>query len=241
MMNGDFVKEFAERLAAPHTYPVNGREVLCLPEGWKDATPAMKVARPLALSTLDSVADLVKLLGEDKVILHVAGAAEVCVLGRLEGEQADFRQQVYATAKPTISAFAYGQFHAAEGFFISLQSLFVATADRDRLLELITATRSSAVTDTVDDGVAQKVTTGRGVAFVGEQRLPNPVVLRPYRTFTEVLQPESSFVLRARGGADGDQRPQFALFGADGGAWAVEAIRSIREYLAGKCTCPILA
>jgi len=55
--------------------------------------------------------------------------------------------------------------------------------------------------------------------------LPNPAVLRPYRTFNEITQPAGSFVFRARTG------PEFALFEADNGAWESEAMKSIKEFM----------
>ncbi|MEB9782308.1 hypothetical protein P4K16_30685, partial [Bacillus cereus] len=53
----------------------------------------------------------------------------------------------------------------------------------------------------------------------------NPVQLSPYRTFVEVEQPESKFVFRMREGA------RCGLFEADGGAWKLEAMNNIKEYL----------
>ena len=58
--------------------------------------------------------------------------------------------------------------------------------------------------------------------------LPNPVTLRPFRTFTEVEQPASSFVFRAK---QKDGGMEFMLVEADGGAWRGEAMRNIKEYM----------
>lgn len=65
------------------------------------------------------------------------------------------------------------------------------------------------------------------MATIGKEAVPNPVYLKPFRTFTEITQPESAFVLRMResGGI------QVALFEADGGAWKNEAILAIKDYL----------
>ena len=79
-----------------------------------------------------------------------------------------------------------------------------------------------------DDGVSQKATIKTGIASKGEVLVPNPVKLRPYRTFLEVEQPESAFVFRMR---DDNGRVECALFGADGGAWKNAAMKSIKEYL----------
>ncbi|MDF9627266.1 hypothetical protein P5775_32030, partial [Bacillus cereus] len=76
-----------------------------------------------------------------------------------------------------------------------------------------------------DDGVSQAVTVKTGVASRGNAKVPNPVQLSPYRTFVEVKQPESKFVFRMREGA------RCGLFEADGGAWKLEAMNNIKEYL----------
>ena len=83
----------------------------------------------------------------------------------------------------------------------------------------------------MDNGVSQQtVTTAGGVVLVGTAPVPNPVTLAPYRTFREIEQPESLFVLRMRTGKDGE-KPTAALFEADGGSWKLEAIKRIAAYL----------
>jgi hypothetical protein len=62
------------------------------------------------------------------------------------------------------------------------------------------------------------VTVKEGVVRLGRESTPNPVLLAPYRTFTEVsAQPVSSFVLRIRPGV------HVLLKAADGDAWEVDA------------------
>ncbi|NQK92942.1 hypothetical protein HO498_01330 [Streptococcus suis] len=57
---------------------------------------------------------------------------------------------------------------------------------------------------------------------------PNPVTLRPYRTFAEVEQPASQFIYRI------DKAGYMALFEADGGKWKLDAINNIATYLKSK-------
>jgi hypothetical protein len=61
-----------------------------------------------------------------------------------------------------------------------------------------------------------------------EVSIQNPVWLKPFRTFTEVDQPASPFVVRIRedcGSID------VALFEADGGSWRNDARYLIKEFL----------
>ena len=57
--------------------------------------------------------------------------------------------------------------------------------------------------------------------------VPNPVTLRPYRTFLEVAQPDSQFVFRIR---DEGGSPQFKIVEAEGGLWRNEAMIRIKNY-----------
>ena len=88
-----------------------------------------------------------------------------------------------------------------------------------------------SVRETKDDGVAQEVSTSRGVHVLSASRVPNPVFLKPFRTFLEVEQPESGFVLRMKPGGPGQEKPQIALFECDGGRWEVQAVESIAAWL----------
>ncbi len=79
--------------------------------------------------------------------------------------------------------------------------------------------------DIEDDGVSQITTVKQGVASRAKAKAPNPVKLAPYRTFLEVKQPESDFILRL------DKNANLALFEADGGFWKIQAVRLVKEYL----------
>jgi hypothetical protein len=58
-----------------------------------------------------------------------------------------------------------------------------------------------------------------------------PIVrLSPYRTFREIEQPRSEFLLRVRSGSS-EGVVNAALFEADGGAWRHTAMTSIAEYI----------
>ncbi|GEO64449.1 hypothetical protein [Companilactobacillus nantensis] len=122
----------------------------------------------------------------------------------------------------------FGYFIDAEQMNIMLQSQFVQTNDRNIILKVIGNLKEENVRKASDDGVSQSVTVQSGVANVSEVKVPNPVELAPYRTFLEVDQPVSKFIFRMREGMQG------AIFDADGGAWKIDAMNSIKEYLEDK-------
>jgi hypothetical protein len=102
---------------------------------------------------------------------------------------------------------------------------FEKTDDLVKILEVVGNVKEENVSNYSDDGVTQSVVARKGIARVENVVVPNPVVLVPYRTFMEIQQPASKFVFRMSDG------PQAAIYEADGGAWELEAMMSIKKYL----------
>ena len=125
----------------------------------------------------------------------------------------------------------FGRYISIEEFIIMLKSKFIMTEDLEKIVKIVGNISDENITNYNDDGVTQQVTTKTGIARLGEVPLPPKVKLKPYRTFTEVEQPESEFLLRAKKDCG---RIEFSLFEADGGAWKKEAIDNISKYLEEK-------
>ncbi|MGH2607551.1 MAG: hypothetical protein ACRDHF_00560 [Tepidiformaceae bacterium] len=235
-MDGTFVKELAGSLHKPHLLFTDDRVRLVAPAGWQEIERKRPAVVPLVVGTLTGFVGYLQAnvdrLSAERLLVHVIGHDTVKLVATLENETEHFRRHEYlrAVVAGPGPGLPWGQFVDAETFFIALQAGFEPTFDRDEVLTLIAGIRERNVRETVDDGVAQKVTVAAGVTLVSEARVPNPVVLKPYRTFREIGQPASSFVLRMRSGKEGE-KPQIALFEADGGAWKLEAVQSIVAYL----------
>jgi len=164
------------------------------------------------------------------VALVVDDAGAVRAIGALQGHHDQRATYVVAECpdRMTGSPFAFGQFLGVETMIVALQALFEPTGDRDNVLAVLGNLRDEAVRNQEDDGVSQTVTARAGIATVQNVKVPNPVSLAPRRTFDEVKQPVSPFVLRMR---KSDTGVQAALFEADGGQWQAEAMQSIAAYL----------
>ena len=161
--------------------------------------------------------------------IHVADYDSVQLVGVLEGRPR--RREVLVSAVCESLGFTYGRYYSCEDFNIALQSLFVDDLDRAAVLKVVGNIKEEMVGQFDDDGVSQTVTARAGIARVAEVPVPNPVTLRPYRTFVEVEQPASPFVLRVKSGMKDGDKPSCALFEADGGKWKVEAIQTIARAL----------
>ena len=126
--------------------------------------------------------------------------------------------------------FPFGRFMSGEEFVIGLQSQFVQSeGDWQAVAEACAGIKTDQGFSYKDDGVSQSVATRKGVSLTSVKPLPNPVSLAPYRTFPEIEQPTSKFILRA---TDRHGEPQLALFEADGGAWKLDAMKKIQMWLA---------
>lgn len=239
MLDESAVEKFAELVREPRVVTVAGEERLLAPAPWAEIPRRPgPTPEPLKVGTLTGLVDYLERnpdqLGvETGVLVHVVSPEAVTVRARVEGEPQLFRRHTYAVATLELVGappIRFGQYLDAETFVIGLQAGFVGSPERDELVRLVSSIRENSVRETVDDGVAQEVKTARGVALQDRTPLPNPVRLAPYRTFREVAQPDSRFVLRAAIAKEGD-RPTLALFEAEGNAWKLEAIRRVADYL----------
>lgn len=182
------------------------------------------------INTLSGMVDLIGALGLTDAFIHVESPTEVAVRGKSLDAAAQRPEFVRCTAAGAV-AFTFGEWLTPENFAIALQTKFVADAgDIQSLLILASNVKQEAVTINEDDGFSQKVSASAGVALKHSITAKPRVMLAPYRTFTEVEQPVSMFLFRARGGTPTEQ-PTLALFEADGGKWANEATENIARYL----------
>lgn len=185
-------------------------------------------ADAIKMSTLSGFVQYIKAGVDDmadKMIVQVVSPTEVRLISQL-----DFDRKreclVEVNAEPPI--FEYGRFMDTESFLINIRSKFIQNEGAEAILRFAGTVQSGTVAKYGDDGISQSATVSKGIAGKENEIVPNPVKLRPYRTFTEVVQPESEFVFRMK---DYDNHVNCAIFEADGGAWKREAMKNIKEHL----------
>ena len=191
-----------------------------------------EIVKPNALETysLDGLNDFIK---EDvdgffkdpdvKYIVRVASPTRVEAISPVTGYWKE--HIIVARCTALVPEFDFGKFMDQETFQIKVQTCFEESANRAKVLEVVGNMRKEQSMRTADDGVSQKITVNAGVVRAAEVTIVNPVALTPFRTFREVEQPESPFVLRINEDAEA------ALFTGDGSAWKLEAVARIGEYL----------
>ena len=84
-----------------------------------------------------------------------------------------------------------------------MQTAFEQTKETAIILTVAGNVENKTIANYGDDGTSQKATISKGIAGKEDVIVPNPVILRPYRTFLEVEQPESKFIFRIKEGRDG--------------------------------------
>ena len=184
-------------------------------------------AEPIKMHTLSSFVDYIKSWFDDydKLFVPVISPTEVEAYSCLDYERTR-EHLVYVEA--SVPTFRFDTFYAHEEFCIALQSKFLPNDDRALLLKFAGTVEAGTVAEYGDDGVTQKATVKTGVASKSDAIVPNPVVLKAYRTFVEVEQPETQYVFRMR---DDNSGVKCALFQADGGEWQLEAMQNVKEFL----------
>lgn len=191
--------------------------------------PKLQLAGVLTIATLTGVLDyLNNSLDKEarpNVFLRVDSPTSVTITDQIEtNEDRRFEPLV---AKADTPSLIFDKFISRQEAMIMLQARFVPTDARKVLLAALGNIVADEELQQEDDGVGQRVTTQRGINR-SEEKIVNPVLLRPYRTFTEIEQPESPFIVRLH---QSDDDIKVAIFEADGGAWRNAARQSIKAFL----------
>ena len=188
--------------------------------------------------------DIDKLIEGKPYLIVVNDHKSVDLISEVDAEDKKRTILVSARINEKLHEFPFGSFLTQEEFAITFRSLFKQKEGDD--FEYVLSYASKLVGGTQiegdDDGITQKVGVKRGVSGTLKDKVElKPIVkLSPYRTFREVEQPESEFLLRVR--LTNDDVPTVALFEADGGAWVNAATENIVTYIQSIVTdIPVIA
>jgi hypothetical protein len=183
-----------------------------------------KIVDTISLTSLSGLTTMIKQEMNEynlPLFVRVTSAERVHVLGAVRD---DMQREMPFTAEAKFIGFDFNDYMSIENMIINLKSRFAPTEDRDYLVQLLGNITDQQSVQTKDDGITQSATVKSGIQLVGEQRIKPIVTLKPYRTFLEVEQPESEFLIRLKDG-------RAALFEADGGAWEREAVKNVADKL----------
>lgn len=185
-------------------------------------------ADAIEMSTLSGLVDYIKAGVDDmadSMLVQVVSPTEVRLISKLDFDR---KRECLVKVKAETPDFAYDRFIDTEAFLIGVRSKFIQNEGAEAILKFAGTVENGTVASYGDDGVSQTATVRKGIASRETALIPNPVKLRPFRTFTEVTQPESEFVFRMK---ECDGYVACAIFEADGGAWKREAMKNIKNHL----------
>lgn len=188
--------------------------------------PKKDFPKSITLTGLDSVCKMVvneanDLFPGDQILIQVEDYRTVHVFTTLDGEMDRCWLYKCEADTPRVKT---GTFMSHEEAVIQIQSLYIPNDDTRYLLKLLSSVSQESKVSSKDNGVSQTVEARTGVALTTNLEVRPYVNLQPFRTFLEVPQPESMFLLRL------DNDGKVALIEADGGVWKLEATRNIAGY-----------
>ena len=226
-------------LASPSVIQVNGKTFSN--ERFTEVKEQLYYPHRLDLNSLDGIVKMIQTEAKEKRLSDInVPIDDNTVEQRLYVRVAEYdRVEVFTSyntqgertflyrSSADVPGFREG-FRDRETMLIQLRSLFLQTQDVAYLLELLSKMSDEEKVTSQDNGVTQVVEARKGVALKEQVEVRPRVKLTPFRTFLEVDQPESEFLLRVGDGG------QVGLFEADGGVWKLVAKRSIVAYLEGR-------
>lgn len=219
-MLAKFVEKIAE-MRKVETFNINGETYST--EKLYRVAPYVDRPEPFTVSGLDSICKLIREEHDNydrPMIVSVDDYRSVSVHTTLLNDRS--RDKLYR-AVADVPGFREG-YYDAEQMIIKLRSLFHPSDDVNYLLDILSRIDIENGVSTTDNGVSQTVTAKQGVSLKENVILRPRVSLKPFRTFLEVEQPESEYILRV------NDSGTIGLFEADGGVWKLEAKRNIAAF-----------
>lgn len=213
--------EYLVGLKPVQTFVINGETYT---DGSLSRVPKVKHSPDrYAVKSLDAIANLIKTeIGKARVPLFIRIDTPTRVFVESSWDS-EFDRDFLYQANCEEANFQPG-WRDHEKAIIELKSAFIPTEGQQYLLDLLSRLCVDDGVETTDNGVTQTVTTKQGVSLKQAENVRNIVGLKPFRTFREVNQPESMFLIRV------DDKSRVAILEADGEIWKIEAKLNIKAY-----------
>jgi len=177
----------------------------------------------LIQSEIENASKLPSLEGQPlKLFVRVKGYKSVEVFTSYMKDMS--RIGLYTAEADTVELI-FDRFMGYEEAQVALRSKFTPTDDSTYLLELLASVKDEDSVENLDNGTSQSVIVKKGITMAQKAVIKPRLKLKPFRTFLEVEQPESEFVLRLKEGGE------VGLYEADGGMWKLDAKKTIANYL----------
>ena len=215
----------------PETQDLCGRAYVITPSGAQEVIETPIVPATLQLHSLDSIVKMIRTeaihladANTPALFVNIPSPTNVTCFSQTDFTQRCVRAVFYSASATDVPGWDAKVTLGFEEAQIALRTRFQETGDSLYAMKLVNDISLGAKVIYNDNGVATTVTTKSGVSLQTNEAIRPIVKLRPYRTFQEVEQPESTFLIRIN-----DRGISFIE--ADGGMWRLTARNTIKAFL----------
>ena len=245
-MDGSAVQEIKKTVLENQVVEIDGQKF-----GKGGFSVIRKIDRPTPIKgkSLTGLIDYLRCnrdnLDTTKLFIQINGHNSVSLFSTIEDSDKGRSEFFEAELDSALPVFRFEQYISIEEFIIKTRALFQNTADLDLAIATISRVTNLNATELADDGLSQGIQVKRGVsgALTDSTETKGVYTLAPYRTFRELKQPESQFILRLKA-ANSESMPMVALFDAEGEIWRHNAVLDIKSWLIeqlGDIDIPVIA
>lgn len=224
--------EHIQKTTQPLIVTVDGSSFRITSDGdVEELLPTIFHPNILTLNSLDALVKMVKTEAprytEAPLYITIPDHLKVQCFTQPDPDKRYFRQFFYEVNATDVPGWAEKITLGFEEAQIALRTRFQETTDTLYAMKLVSDISLGAKVVYNDNGIATTITTQKGVALQTNEQIRPLVKLRPYRTFQEVAQPESIFLIRVsdRG---------ISFIEADGGMWRLAARETVKKFLEEK-------
>lgn len=225
------IKEAIEKiqeLATPVIHREEGRTFAVSATSVRELIPTRDEPQTITLSSLDSLVQMVKnealCIYENPLFITVPTHETVTCFARPVPDLGWDRLTYYIAQATDVPGWNAKTVMPFEEALIALRTRFQATPDTDYALKLLSEITTGAKVTFNDNCIATSVVTKKGIDLQSNQAIRPIISLRPYRTFQEVEQPASQFLIRIN-------ERGISFIEADGGMWKLEARKTVAKFL----------
>lgn len=226
------LKEFVEHIqetAQPKIEKIGNTTYALFPNGNVEELHEV-IDRPetLSLTSLDALVKLVRteaLKATDKPLyITIPDHLTVRCFTQPEPSERFCRQFFYKVTATDVPGWGEKVQLPFEEMQIALRTRFQETPDALYAMKLLSDITTGGKITYNDNGVATSVVTKKGIDLQANESIRPIVTLKPYRTFQEVEQPESTFLIRV-------SERGITFIESDGGMWKLYARETVKEFL----------
>lgn len=220
--------EKIQQMSQPDIQEIEGRHFFLNGDGATEILPQVFLPETIELKSLDAMVKMVKTEALKKwkppFYIEVSTHIKIHCYTQVEGEDKRFaRNYLYNANATDIPGWNRSEQMNFEEAMIALRTRFQTTDDTVYALKLLSDITTGSRVTYNDNGIATSVVTRKGIDLQANTAIKPIVSLRPYRTFQEVEQPASDFLIRIN-------EKGILFTEADGGMWKLKARNTIKEY-----------